>query len=345
MGYNPRPLDIYTLDNAAKYYAEQFTEASVPHPGGNDRYIGGHGRVVQDIYNFLFKDEFEYVVRRVLEHLDQADVEAFKRLVNSFDPRRDDVFEQLLSEHLAINPAGEHIPGVRGKTQLGNRVVGRRMLELPREKLVRAKGWRGLLGMTEKQLVEMRYVAKNEYWPVYAGEIEERELGNIGQSVDPLPEGAETWPAQQLLAVNPNISAALAIKMADLIDDEFNIGSTAATINGRTGAQPADPDASESGTLLFTLTMSTTAFGAAADDSPGALITAATITDDSSADATGTVTYCRCAATGTGADDVLDGSAGTATVDFVFNTDAIVAGAVVSMSAFTVLQPQGGTAT
>lgn len=140
-----------------------------------------------------------------------------------------------------------------------------------------------------------------------------------------------------------NISLAAALRLADSFDDEVNVGSTAAVIAIRTGAQPANVDTAATGTLLATLTFSDPAFGAAADANPGGRITASAITDDSSADATGTAAHFRISATGTGADDVADGTCGTSGSDLNFNTTSITAGSTVSITSFTVTMPEGGT--
>ena len=116
-----------------------------------------------------------------------------------------------------------------------------------------------------------------------------------------------------------------------------------ATIQGRTGAQPAGADTVVSGTNLFTMTASATAFGAATDGAPGGLKTANAITDDSSADATGTLGYVRASsssAADTPLDDHIDGEAGTSGADWIFNTLAIVSGAAVSASSWTITQPE-----
>ena len=114
---------------------------------------------------------------------------------------------------------------------------------------------------------------------------------------------------------------------------------------GRSGAQPADPDTAVSGTLLFALNANTsTTFGAAADAAPGAIATAGTIDDDTSANATGTVGYVRASSANsvdTPLDDHIDGEAGTSGADFNFNTVAIVSGATVSLTSWTVTQPEG----
>ena len=142
------------------------------------------------------------------------------------------------------------------------------------------------------------------------------------------------------MANNFRISNATAQRLANAFDDEINDGSTAAAIDLRSGAQPADPDTAASGTLLATLTMSDPAFGAATDAAPGGLITANSITDDSSADATGTAGYFRMRATGTGADDVADGEVGTSGADLNMNTTSITSGSTVSITSMTVTMPE-----
>lgn len=143
------------------------------------------------------------------------------------------------------------------------------------------------------------------------------------------------------MANNFNISNVAAKALADCFDDQVNIGSTAANIAIRDGSQPADPDSAESGTLLATLVCSDPMFGAATDADPGGLITASAITSDTSADATGTAGYFRIKATGSGADDVADGSCGTSGSDLNFNTTSITSGSTVSITSFTVTMPEG----
>lgn len=340
MSFTPRKLQTVTLVRAAERYAGEFPKATQKNRN-TGRSIAGQGFVIEDLYRLTFRDVFDFIVAKVEDNLDQDNLEKFRRAcADRFEPRRDDVFEKLLEEKLAINPAGEHILGKIGTTKIGSRVVGRYTKEIPKYDRPRFRD--RLLFRSHGPLREMRLVAKRAYWPVYAGEIEEREAGSTAP--DKLPEGAEpfTTMPETFMANSPRISAESAIAACDAIVDRLDEGSTAATIRGRTGTQPADPDATETGTLLFTLTMQSTAFNAASDASPGGIATAATITSDTSADATGTIGYCRAGATGTGADDHIDGSAGVSsgTFDFEFNTDAFVAGAAVTMTSFTVLMPQ-----
>lgn len=145
------------------------------------------------------------------------------------------------------------------------------------------------------------------------------------------------------MALNTRVSIESALLGANALVDNLDEGTLGAVIQGRTGAQPADPDAATTGTNLFTLTCSATAFGAAVDAAPGAQKTANAITDDTSADATGTLGYCRASSSSvadTPLDDHIDGEAGTAGADFNFNTLSIVAGATVSMTSWVVTLPQ-----
>lgn len=347
-----RTIDTQTLDAAAHHYAGQWLAPDRKSISGAV-FVTGPSYVMQELYNATYKDEHEYLVRGVKEWLGgKALAEFEKRAKEMFAPRADAVFHALLKEKLAIDPNGNHIPGAIGTVQYGVRPIARRMFQVETRASIRYRKENGL----KRDWGGREFVWRERLltWPVYAGEAEERTAGNvtpIGQSgADELPEDAmPTQPDGRrpgaVGATNPNISVEAAIGACDFIVDSLDEGSTAATIRGRTGAQPADPDAAESGTLLFTLTMSDPAFGAAADIAPHARATANAITSDSSADATGTLGYCRAGATGTGADDHIDGSAGTSAADFIFNTVSIVSGATVSMSSFTVTLSQGATAT
>lgn len=145
------------------------------------------------------------------------------------------------------------------------------------------------------------------------------------------------------MALNTRIANVVAIKACDVIVDELDLGSADGMIEGRSGAQPADPDTAVTGTLLFALDLATPAFGNAADATPGGIATAGAIADDTSADATDTLGYCRASTSNsfpTPLDDIIDGEAGTSGADFNFNTLAIVAGATVSMTSWTVTMPE-----
>ena len=139
------------------------------------------------------------------------------------------------------------------------------------------------------------------------------------------------------MALTFEISNAVAQDMATAFENAVNAG-TAAIIEIRTGAQPGNL-AAATGTLLATLTMSADAFTGPTDANPGALLTAAAITSDTSADATGTAGYFRILTQAAGT-AIADGSCGTSGADLNFNTVAITAGSTVAITSFTVTMPE-----
>ena len=97
------------------------------------------------------------------------------------------------------------------------------------------------------------------------------------------------------------------------------------------GARPATGETAT--TLLAELTCNAT-FAPAAS---GAVLTLNAITQDSSADATGTATWARIFKAD-GTTIVLDCSVGTAAADIILNTTSIVAGAAVSVTSATITE-------
>lgn len=132
------------------------------------------------------------------------------------------------------------------------------------------------------------------------------------------------------MALNPKTSA-----------DSRNLGLDAAFNILNSGklriydsSQPSDSDtALGAQVLLADLALGSTAFAAASSGSK----TANSITQDSSADATGTATW----ASLLNSSNVrkMDMSAGTGTVNLVLNTASIVAAAAVSCSSLVISQP------
>lgn len=133
------------------------------------------------------------------------------------------------------------------------------------------------------------------------------------------------------------ISTAARSAAADAIVDLVDGGTGAGTLRIFTGAQPANPATAPSGTLLGTLTMSDPAFGNAASG----VATAAPITGDSSADATGTAGWARIAdSSGTAIIDMsvtVSGGGGDLQLDSV----NIVAGGAINVTSLTVTMPAG----
>lgn len=137
------------------------------------------------------------------------------------------------------------------------------------------------------------------------------------------------------------ISNAAAIAACDTIVDRLDLGSTNASahILIYSGTPPADADAALSGnTLLAELVMSNPAFGSAVDISPGARATAATITEDSTADNTGTATFFRVRDRNNVV--VMQGTVGTSGAELNLNSVAISAGAAVQVTSMTFTMPE-----
>lgn len=135
------------------------------------------------------------------------------------------------------------------------------------------------------------------------------------------------------MALNTTISTAARNAAVDAITALLNAGG-AGTVKIYTGTQPAGPGTAVGAqTLLGTLTLTATAFGAAS----GGTATAAAITSDTSADATGTATWFR-AASGAGT-AVIDGSVGTATSDMILDSVSIIAGGTIAVTSWTITMP------
>ena len=117
--------------------------------------------------------------------------------------------------------------------------------------------------------------------------------------------------------------------------DTFTSGIGASAIiriYDNTGGVPANADAAlGSQVLLGTLTMSATPFPAAA----AGTMTANAITQDSSADATGTAAFFRILNSG-GSTVMAQGTVGTSGADLNLNTTSIVAGGPISITSMTI---------
>ncbi|WP_099021261.1 hypothetical protein [Mycolicibacterium palauense] len=135
------------------------------------------------------------------------------------------------------------------------------------------------------------------------------------------------------------ITNSAAQQMLTALGAAIDAGS-AAVIEIYSGAAPANADASQTGTLLASLTCQATAFSGLTDTGTGARATFASITADASADATGTAGYFRIK-TQTGGSAVFQGTVGTSSADLIMNTTSITAGSTVSISSATIDLPEG----
>lgn len=126
--------------------------------------------------------------------------------------------------------------------------------------------------------------------------------------------------------------------MCDAAVDRIDGGTGAGTIAIRTGTEPTNVSDASSGTLLGTLTFSGTAFGAASSG----VATAASITSDTDADASGDAGYFRCYQ-GAAADTAAEwqGKAGESgdSPEMTFDNKSIVAGGTIAISSFTFTVP------
>ena len=121
----------------------------------------------------------------------------------------------------------------------------------------------------------------------------------------------------------------------DTVKAAIDAGAGAGTIKIYTGTQPTSPaDAISTQTLLGTLT-----FSDPCGTSASGVLTMSAITQDSSADATGTATWARIAdSTGTTVFDCdVTGTGGGGTIQF--NTTSFVSGGPILISAFTISVP------
>ena len=102
-----RTLDTATLDQAAIDYAAMFFMPSVKTASGK-MWATGPEKIVQDFYDFTFKDEFDYVFEKFRDQLGKDALTRFDLLATKYFEKRDVmVFEGLLRERLAQDMNGK----------------------------------------------------------------------------------------------------------------------------------------------------------------------------------------------------------------------------------------------
>lgn len=132
-----------------------------------------------------------------------------------------------------------------------------------------------------------------------------------------------------------NIKLSTAVRNAMLDEITAAIGSNG-LLRIYDGSQPAGPGTAVSTqTLLAELALSATAAAAASSG----VLTFNSISNDSSANATGTASWYR--VTTSGGTGVIDGTVGTSGSDLNLNTTSIVSGGPVAVSSFTYTAPGG----
>lgn len=115
------------------------------------------------------------------------------------------------------------------------------------------------------------------------------------------------------------------------IVDAYAARCNSGVIRCYTGARPANGNAAQTGTLLGTLTFASTAFAGAT----GGTATAGTITQDSAADADGTIGHVAVYESG-GTTLVGYFTVGTSGAEFNFNTLAVSTGQPISCTSATI---------
>lgn len=136
---------------------------------------------------------------------------------------------------------------------------------------------------------------------------------------------------------NLRVANATVQAMGDACVDDIDAGAGAGTIKIYSGTQPATADTALSGnTLLAQLTFSDPAFGAT---NTSGVATANAITDDSSADATGTATFARIE--DSNSNTIFDCDVGTSGATINLNSVSITSGGTVSITSFTITHPNG----
>lgn len=129
------------------------------------------------------------------------------------------------------------------------------------------------------------------------------------------------------------ISNVAARAMLQAIVDLFDSGSY---VKIYTGTQPAGgPDATETGSLLATITMNATPWGTVTDANPGATVSANSMSADTSADATGTAGWFR--AYDSNNTPIIDGAVGEAGsgAEMILDEADITVGGVVTIASWT----------
>ncbi|WP_188188034.1 hypothetical protein [Nonomuraea sp. SYSU D8015] len=121
----------------------------------------------------------------------------------------------------------------------------------------------------------------------------------------------------------------------DAIVDALDAGAGAATIEVRSGSQPASANDAAGGTVLATFTLADPAFGAAANGVANLASTPRSTTGS----AAGTAGWFR--AKDSSGNTVFDGSVGTSGADMNLNTLTISVGVTVELTSGTVTMPAG----
>jgi len=329
-----RIIKTTVIAAAARDYARMFLG---PDRSRDGRPVDGPAFVMANLYNMAYRDEHEALVAGIRDELGAVARDRFDKMAKKvFTKRTDAAFEEELAARLGITMDGDHREGSIGRVQVGRRLMGMRAVEVEADWSLARRRAEGLGKEHRKTVLKMLPY----YWPIYAGEAEERSRPGGGVA-DDFPEdyfgvgvGAEVT----------RIGNGDAIAAANAIVDRLDGGTGAAVVKIYGDTIPTDVDTAIGvQTLLATHVCSDPAFAGAADANPGGRATASAIADDTSIDATDTATFFRASSTNDGAtpiDDHIDGNAGVVDEALVLNTASFVAGATSSITAWTFTVPE-----
>ncbi len=329
-----RTLNTATLDMAAYAWVGQWYAPTVWSKTVKERAIGGRDWVAQSFYNADYMDEFKYLMPRFLAELGPTAKKDFLAATGDMFTKRNTAdFEEVLARKLAINPAGEHIKGKIGTGIVGQWLGGMHTIEVETKESLAYRRKNKLDKSHRKTYTKVVRQRTN----IYEGEVEEHGHQSIANFI-----------RDQSGAFAMNIGNADAILALDALLDSVDAGAGAATIDIRSGTQPADPDAAATGTRAAALVTTATMFNGAADQSDGTVDAAAgTINDSTSETATQTAPYYDVGSTTTPPtliDQHISGECGTSGADMNFNTLAFVSGATVSITSYVITMDLGTSA-
>lgn len=328
----PRPLEIATLEGAAKYYASEFLA---------DRKPRDRAWVVGQFHQFAYKDEFDVLVELIRDEFGKKAVADFETRLGKLPKRTDEALKHELAVRKAIDMNGSHLKGKIGSVECGGRAMGTKIIEVEAPDSIQRRRRLGLKkNDPNANRVFIHRVTKNT-WPIYAGEAEERE--SKSGVADPFPDVGDVMT---MMALNTRISSETAIAILNLaVEFKLDEGTLGCIVQGYNGTQatPGPDTAVGTQTKLFVCEQTgTDSFQVATDTTDDATMTANAFGTDAALD-TKTLTWCRAGASssaGVELDAHVDGSAGTATVDWVFNTAEIVTSATVSITSWNIVMPE-----
>ncbi len=329
-----RALNTGTLDVAAQAWVGQWYLPTVWSKTVKGRAIGGRDWIIQSFHNADYMDEFEYLYPRFIAELGPTAKKDFLSATGDvFTKRNPADFEAILARKLAINPAGEHIKGKIGTGICGQRLGGIHTIEVETPESL---AYRRRMKLDKSHRKTWLKVVPCRI-DIYEGEVEEHGHRCLADFI-----------RDQGGAFAMNIDAATAVAALNAVVDSVDGGGGNATIDIRSGTQPADPDAAATGTRAAALIMAATAFGAASDQGDGTVdADAAAISDSTAETATQTAGYFVVGTTATAptlSDQMISGECGTSGADMNFNTLAFVSGATVSITSYVITMDQGTSA-